>query len=164
MIILDIRFHTSHFLSADAPWDCGCTLISLLAYSLLAMASVQSILLAVQDHHHLRHRHPGGFIRSLPPLQTMEALLFEMIGQAFCTAYPGTAERFHVSGGYVLRSGWHTRQCSRLPPGSCLIPVMGQIQIQDGARQKALIWTLTGFVVLMLAYFSSKFVLELVLS
>jgi len=30
--------------------------------------------------------------------------------------------------------------------------------------QKALIWTLTGFVVLMLAYFGSKFVLELVLS
>ena len=29
--------------------------------------------------------------------------------------------------------------------------------------QKALIWTLVGFVVLMLAYFGSKFVLELIL-
>ncbi|MCP4995414.1 MAG: cytochrome c biogenesis protein CcsA, partial [Gammaproteobacteria bacterium] len=29
--------------------------------------------------------------------------------------------------------------------------------------QKALIWTLAGFVILMLAYFGSKFVIELVL-
>ncbi len=30
-----------------------------------AMASVQAILLSIQDHH-LRNRHPGGFIRALP--------------------------------------------------------------------------------------------------
>jgi len=39
----------------------------------------QALLLAVQDHY-LRKRRPGGFIRALPPLMTMEALLFEMIG------------------------------------------------------------------------------------
>jgi hypothetical protein len=40
------------------------------------------MLLAVQDNY-LRKRKPGGFIRALPPLMTMEALLFEMIGIGF---------------------------------------------------------------------------------
>ena len=54
----------------------------MLAYSLLTLAAVQAILLAIQDHH-LRSRHPGGFVRGLPPLQTMESLLFEMIAAGF---------------------------------------------------------------------------------
>jgi len=57
-------------------------LLSMLAYSLLTLAAVQAILLAVQDHH-LRNRHPTGFVRTLPPLETMESLLFEMITAGF---------------------------------------------------------------------------------
>ena len=38
--------------------------------------------LAVQDSY-LRRRKPTGFVRALPPLMTMEALLFEMIGLGF---------------------------------------------------------------------------------
>ena len=63
-------------------------LTSMLAYSLLTLASAQAILLAVQDNH-LRRHHPGGFIRALPPLQTMESLLFEMISLvSCCSAWP----------------------------------------------------------------------------
>ncbi len=45
-------------------------LLSILSYSLLSIAAVQAILLAIQDRH-LRGRQPGGFIRALPPLETM---------------------------------------------------------------------------------------------
>jgi ABC-type uncharacterized transport system permease subunit len=41
-------------------------LISLLAYSILGLAVLQALLLAIQDRH-LHNRQPGGFIRSLPP-------------------------------------------------------------------------------------------------
>jgi len=52
-------------------------LFSVLAYSLFALAAVQAVLLAIQDRH-LRNRHPGGFIRALPPLEVMEQLLFQL--------------------------------------------------------------------------------------
>ncbi|MCB1872228.1 MAG: cytochrome c biogenesis protein CcsA [Chromatiaceae bacterium] len=163
MIILAIRFHTSHFLSAAAPWGLRVhVLISLLAYSLLAMASVQAILLAVQDHH-LRHRHPGGFIRSLPPLQTMEALLFEMIGAGFVLLTIAL-----LSGFMFLEDMFAQRLAHKTVLSIAAWIVFGSLlwgRFKSGWRgQKALIWTLTGFVVLMLAYFGSKFVLELVLN
>src|SRR5690606_41979849 len=52
-------------------------LLSILAYSLLTIAAVQSLLLGYQ-HYQLKHHHPGGFLRGMPPLQTMEVLLFEV--------------------------------------------------------------------------------------
>jgi len=57
-------------------------LISLLAYSILGLAVLQALLLAIQDRH-LHNRQPGGFIRSLPPLQTMESLMFQMVAIGF---------------------------------------------------------------------------------
>ncbi|MCP4285679.1 MAG: cytochrome c biogenesis protein CcsA [Gammaproteobacteria bacterium] len=163
MIILDTRYHTSHVLSAEAPWGLRIhVLISLLAYSLLAMASVQAILLAVQDHH-LRHRHPGGFIRSLPPLQTMEALLFEMIAAGFLLL------TFALASGFVFLEDMFVQRLAHKTLLSIVAWfVFGSLlwgRFKSGWRgQKALVWTLSGFVVLMLAYFGSKFVLELVLS
>src|SRR5690625_6237236 len=52
-------------------------LLSILAYSLLTIATLQALLLAWQ-HHQLRHKHPSGSVSLLPPLQTMERLLFDM--------------------------------------------------------------------------------------
>ena len=163
MIVLDARFDTSLFLSANAPWGLRLhVLISLLAYSLFAMASVQAILLAVQDHH-LRNRHPGGFICSLPPLQTMEVLLFEMISAGFILL---TIALF--SGFMFLEDMFAQRLVHKTILSIAAWIVFGSLlwgRFKSGWRgQKALIWTLTGFVVLMLAYFGSKFVLELVLS
>jgi len=163
MIILNTQFHTSHFLAADAPWGLRVhVLISLLAYSLLAMASVQAVLLAIQDHH-LRNRHPGGFIRSLPPLQTMEVLLFEMIGAGFILLTLAL-----LSGFMFLEDMFAQRLAHKTVLSITAWIVFGSLlwgRFKAGWRgQRALIWTLTGFVVLMLAYFGSKFVLELVLS
>jgi ABC-type uncharacterized transport system permease subunit len=162
LVILDTRYHTSHFLTADAPWGLRIhVLISLLAYSLLTMASVQAVLLAVQDHH-LRNRHPGGFIRALPPLQTMEALLFEMIGAGFVLLTVAL-----LSGLFFLQDMFAQRLVHKTLLSILAWLVFGALlwgRFRSGWRgQKALIWTLTGFVVLMLAYFGSKFVLELVL-
>ena len=52
--------------------------LSFLAYSLLTIATFQALLLAYQNHQ-LRHKHPMGMTRLLPPLQTMETLLFELL-------------------------------------------------------------------------------------
>ena len=79
-IVLEISFPSSHIISG--PWQLQAhILISIVAYSLLSIAMVQAILLAIQDQH-LRNHRPGGFIQALPPLKTMESLLFQMIGVA----------------------------------------------------------------------------------
>jgi ABC-type uncharacterized transport system permease subunit len=162
-ILLETRFSSIHLLNEDA--SLGLTvhvLVSMLAYSLFTLASVQSILLAIQDHQ-LHHRHPGGFIRALPPLQTMEGLLFEMIGAGFFLLTLALG-----SGFLFLDDMFAQRLVHKTVLSITAWIVFGMLlwgRYRFGWRgQKALIWTLSGFVVLMLAYFGSKAVIELVLA
>lgn len=162
-IALEMSLPAEHLLGADAPWGLRVhVMISLLAYSLLTLASVQSVLLAVQDHH-LRHRHPGGFIRALPPLQTMETLLFEMIALGFALLTLSL-----LTGAMFLEDMFNQRLAHKTVLSIIAWAVFAILlwgRHKSGWRgQKALIWTLVGFVVLMLAYFGSKFVIELVLN
>ena len=53
-------------------------LLSILAYSVITIAALQALLLAYQNNR-LKHHHPGGLLSKLPPLQDMEALLFELL-------------------------------------------------------------------------------------
>ena len=57
-------------------------LSSTLAFSVLCVAGLQAVLLAIQESR-LRHRHGGGIIEVLPPLETMEILLFQMLRVGF---------------------------------------------------------------------------------
>lgn len=161
-IILEMHFPTSTLLSASANWSLKIhVLISLLAYSLLTMASVQAILLAIQDHY-LHHRHPGGFIRAFPPLQTMEALLFEMISLGYVLLTIALITGFLFMDNMFAQHLVHKTLLSITAWIVFGMLLWGRYKF--GWRgQKALIWTLTGFVVLMLAYFGSKFVVELLL-
>ncbi|MES9855336.1 MAG: cytochrome c biogenesis protein CcsA [Sedimenticola sp.] len=162
-IVLEMHFPSSRILPIDAPRGLlAHIIISLLAYSILALASVQAVLLAIQDHH-LHHRHPGGFIRALPPLQTMETLLFEMMALGFVLLTLALPTGFLFLEDMFAQHLVHKTILSVI---SWL--VFGTLlwgRFRFGWRgQKALIWTLVGFVVLMLAYFGSKAVVELVLS
>jgi ABC-type uncharacterized transport system permease subunit len=161
-LLLEGLYPAVDFMRPAAGWDIKVhVLISMLAYSLLTLASVQAILLAIQDHQ-LHSRQPGGFVRSLPPLQTMESLLFEMIGAGFvlltlalATGFAFLEDMFaqHLVHKTVLSTlGWFVF-------GGLLIG-----RVRHGWRGRtAIIWTLSGFVILILAYFGSKAVLELVL-
>jgi ABC-type uncharacterized transport system permease subunit len=162
-IALEARYPSVHLIHDTAT--AGLTihiLVSLLAYSLLTLASVQAILLAIQDHH-LHHRHPGGFIRALPPLQTMETLLFEMIGAGFVLLTLAL-----ISGFAFLEDMFAQHLVHKTILSIIAWFVFGTLlwgRVKFGWRgQKALIWTLSGFMVLLLAYFGSKVVIELILN
>ncbi len=161
-VYLDCRFQSVHFLTDQFSGELTIhIMVSMLAYSLFALASVQAILLAIQDHH-LRQRHPGGFIRALPPLQTMESLLFEMIAVGFILLSLAL-----LSGFAFLENMFEQRLAHKTVLSIIAWFVFGTLlwgRYRFGWRgQKALIWTLSGFVVLMLAYFGSKVVIELIL-
>ncbi len=159
---LENRYPVTHFLGRDLPWGVRLhILISILAYSLLAIASVQAILLAIQDHH-LHNRQPGGFIRALPPMQTMESLLFEMIGAGFALLTLSLATGFAFLEDMFAQHLVHKTVLAVI--GWVVFGTLLWGRFRRGWRGRtAIIWTLSGFVVLMLAYFGSKAVLELIL-
>ncbi len=150
-------------LVADASWQLETHILaSLLAYSILALAVFQSILLSIQDHH-LRNRQPGGFIRALPPLAVMESLLFQMIATGFALLSLALVTGFLFLEDIFAQHLVHKTTLSIIAWFVFGILLWGRWRF--GWRgQTALRWTIGGFIFLMLAYFGSKFVLELVLN
>jgi ABC-type uncharacterized transport system permease subunit len=161
-IALQNAFPTQRIILEPASWQLEAhILISILAYSLLTIATVQAALLAIQDHH-LRNRRPGGFIRALPPLQTMETLLFQMIGLGFVLLSLAL-----LSGIVFLEDIFAQHLVHKTVLSSLAWVVFATLlwgRYKFGWRGRiAIRWTIGGFTALMLAYFGTKLVLELVL-
>jgi len=136
-------------------------LISLIAYSLLFIAAVQALVLAVQDRH-LHERRPGRLLRALPPLQWMEHLLFQLIAVGFVFLSLGLVTGFVFLNDIFAQHLVHKTALSIV--AWCVFAVLLWGRWRFGWRGRTAIrWTLSGFLVLMLAYFGSKLVLELVL-
>ncbi|WP_455234455.1 cytochrome C assembly family protein [Thiogranum longum] len=136
-------------------------LFSVLAYSLFALAAVQAVLLAIQDRH-LRNRHPGGFVRSLPPLQVMERLLFQMIGSGFALLSAALLTGILFLDDIFAQHLVHKTILSIA--GWVIFGILLWGRWRFGWRGRtAISWTLSGFGFLILAYFGSKLVLELIL-
>lgn len=138
-------------------------IVAMLAYSLFTLAALHALLMAAAE----KRLHQGRMSRtlaSLPPLLTMETLLFRLIliafllltgtlvsGVLFSESLFGKAVEFNhktifafISWGIfatllIGRHGWGWR------------------------GKKALRWTLAGFIVLLLAYVGSRFVVEVIL-
>lgn len=136
-------------------------LLSVLAYSLLTIATLQALLLAWQNHQ-LKHRHPTGRVRLLPPLQTMEALLFEILWAGYI------ALTLSILSGFLFLEDIFAQHLAHKTVFSLAAWVIYSVLLwgrhQLGWRgYTAIRWTLGGFLLLMLAYFGSKLVLELIL-
>lgn len=136
--------------------------LAMVAYSLFVIALLHATLMAVAE----RQLHGKGslLIANLPPLLTLEKLLFRVIGAAFVfltltlatgivfsEALFGRAMRFDHKTVFAVLS-WLT--FGLLLAGRVLYGWRGRT---------ALRWTLTGFLMLLLAYVGSRFVLEVVL-
>ena len=136
-------------------------LFALLGYSVLSVAAILAILLAVQERALRAHR-ISPLVQALPPLTLTESLMFQLIGAGFVlltltliTGIVFVTNLFdqHLAHKTVLsiaawlvfgtllfgrrRYGWRGRQAVRL--------------------------TLAGMALLLLAFFGSRFVLELLL-
>ena len=145
-------------LSYELGWH---ILLSVMAFSMFTIAAVHAVLVILQDHH-LRHHQPRGLLQSLPPLQTMDALLFRMIwfGMALLTAafivgYPAIED---ISAQHL------THKIVFAVIGWLVFAVLLFSRYRFGWRGAiAGGWTLAGTALLILSYFGSQFVLEYVL-
>jgi ABC-type uncharacterized transport system permease subunit len=161
-IILSLAFPSEHVLSPqDVTILEAHILISIIAYSFLSLAAVQAILLSIQDKH-LHNKHPGGFIRALPPLQTMETLMFQMIAMGF------VLQSFSLISGFIFLDDMFAQHLVHKTILSILAWIIFATLLwgrwRFGWRGKiAIRWTLGGFASLLLAYLGSKMVLEIML-
>ncbi|MEO5574171.1 MAG: cytochrome c biogenesis protein CcsA [Gammaproteobacteria bacterium] len=162
-IVLEIMFPSNHLLFMQAGFDGldAHILISIMAASLITIAAVQAGLLAIQDAH-LHEKHPGGFIRALPPLQTGETLLFQIIAMGFVLLTAAL-----ISGAIFLENIFAQHLVHKTVLSIIAWLVFGILlwgRWRFGWRGRTAIrWTLAGFFALMLAYFGSKLVLEIIL-
>lgn len=135
--------------------------LSLLSAGLLTIAAVNAVLLAIQDRWLHRH-HFSAFSRALPPLQTMERLLFQLVGVGFVLL-----SLTLLSGLWFIRD-WmaqHLAHKTILSVTAWLI--FGTLlwgRVRHGWRGRTAIrWALSGYAMLFLAYFGSKLILEEIL-
>ena len=161
-ILVEAFFPSEHTLIATQAMELKLhILMSVLAYSMLSIAAGQALLLAVQDNH-LRNKRPGGFIRALPPLQTMECLLFQMIGLGLAlltlSLLTGTLYIEDMFAQHLV----HKTILSMVAWVVFATLLWGRWRFGWRGRT-AIRWTLSGFVVLLLAYIGSKLVIEIVL-
>lgn len=161
-LVVDKVFPTAHVITDQLSPELELHIVvSIMAYGVLSIAAVQSVLLAIQDRQ-LRHRHPGGFIRALPPLQTMETLLFQMIGLGFILHSLAL-----LTGALYMEDMFaqHVAHKTVLSLASWVVfATLLWGRWHSGWRgPTAIRWTLSGFTVLLLAYFGSKLVLEVLL-
>jgi len=162
-LALAFAYPSQHVLSANGNWQLDLhILLSIMAYSLLVIATLQALVLAVQDHQ-IRNRHPGGLIRALPPLQVMESLLIQLIGVGFTLLSLALLTGFFFLEDIFAQHLVHKTVLSLAAWTVFATLLWGRWKF--GWRGPTIIrWTLGGFIFLMLAYFGSKLVLELLLA
>lgn len=136
-------------------------LFSLLAYSILSIAVAQALLLYIQDKY-LHNKHPSGFLHSLPALETMQILLFRIIALGVIALSISLLSGFIYLDDMFAQHLVHKTILSIIAWAVFMILLWGHYKF--GWRGKiAIKWTMSGFILLMLAYFGSKFVIELIL-
>jgi ABC-type uncharacterized transport system permease subunit len=135
--------------------------VAFLAYGLLAVAALHAVLMTMLE----KQLHRGAPMQGgAPPLLTLEAMLFRTIGAGFALLTLavfsgvlfseeifGTALQFSHKTVFAILS-W-------LVFGGLLL---GR-HYRGWRGRTALIWTITGFTLLLLAYLGTQFVLEVVL-
>ncbi len=135
--------------------------LSLVSYAMLTLAASQAILTSVQRHFLAKHK-PGGFMRALPPLDTSERLLFTLLTYGFVLLSTALLSGFIYLDSMFDQRLVHKTLLSCVGWGIFGVLLFGRWRFGWRGR-KAVQWTLAGFGVLILAYFGSKAVIEVML-
>ena len=136
-------------------------LLSVLAYSFLAIAATQALLCGYQNWQ-LKHKHQNALMRALPALETMESLLFQAIwlGQVLLTL--SLISGFLVYENLLAQQLVHKVVFSLLAWLVYAVLLVGR-HYHGWRGKRAINWTWMGFAAILLGYIGSKFVIEFVL-
>jgi ABC-type uncharacterized transport system permease subunit len=138
-------------------------LVSILAYSFITIAALQSGFLAYQNHQ-LKHGRPGGLLNKFPPLQDMESFLFELLWVGQILLSLGI-----IAGLLFIEDIWGIDGVIHKTFFSILAWIVFAVLLggrhQLGWRgQTAIKGTLIGFGLLIIGFYGSKIALEYILA
>lgn len=134
-------------------------LTAMIAFGILGVAGIQALMLHFQNES-LRNKHGNtlsrnGLLKKLPPLERMESLLFQMILFGFIILTISLFTALCFNSHFYAFSHWHKIVLSFL--AWIFFAILLYKHYRFGWRGKsAIIWTLTGLTILLLAYLSSK--------
>ncbi|MBT8420979.1 MAG: cytochrome c biogenesis protein CcsA [Gammaproteobacteria bacterium] len=157
------RFYPSeHMLSESVALGVEIhVVLSILAASVLSVAAIQSVFLAFQERS-LRRKRLTRILQVLPPLQVQESVFFQLIGVGFFLLSLSLASGMAFIEDMFAQHLAHKTLLSLLAWVVFAVLLWGRWRFGWRGR-RAVRWSLTGFTVLMLAYFGSKMVLEIIL-
>ena len=135
--------------------------LALLAYATLAVAALLAVGLWLQERA-LSRRDIHGWLRALPPLVELETLLFRTIGVGFVLLSATLLTGILFVENLLAQHLVHKTVLSLLSWLVFGVLLLGRWR-QGWRGRTAVRWTLAAMVLLVLAFFGSKFVLELVL-
>ena len=157
-LIWDSTYTPIATLAPSLAWH---ILLSIVAYSILFMAACQSVLLAILEDR-LRSRQTYTLIRLLPPLQTMEHLLFTLLWAGVVTLTCAIASGFvFLDDLFGQRVVHHT--VLAIASWFVYTILLAGHHFLGWRGSTAIRWTLIAFALLVLGYFGSKFVIEILL-
>jgi ABC-type uncharacterized transport system permease subunit len=138
-------------------------LIAMLSYSLFTIASLHVLLMALLE----RRLHDGSLPRALqglPPLLAMETLLFRIIWAGFILLTATLATGVLYSEELFGRAArFNHKTVFGVLSWIVFAALLGGRHVYGWRGRVAVRWTLSGFLMLVLAYIGSKFVLEVIL-
>lgn len=134
---------------------------SVTAFGVLSIAGVYALFVAVIDYF-LRHQNLNPLVKALPPLETMERLLFQLITFGFILLTSSL-----LSGLFFIEDMFSQHLAHKTILSIMAWMIFGLLlwgRWRYGWRgRNAVRLTLAGIVLLVFAYFGSKFVLESIL-
>lgn len=138
-------------------------IVAMLAYSLFTLAALHALLMAATE----KRLHRGRVSRALanlPPLLTMEALLFRLIGVGFVLLTLTVVSGVFFSEALFGRPfSFNHKTVFAIASWLIFAGLLAGRMAYGWRGRTALRWTLAGFLTLVLAYIGSRFVLEVIL-
>lgn len=160
-VILETMVNSLSKLATDAPFLLIHGLLSLIAFILLALAALQAIRIAIQEYR-LHTKKNLTLEGNIPPLQTLEKTLFQILMWGFILL------TLSLSSGFIYLNSQPTHPFTHKTIFAIAAWVLFALLLighhRYGWRGKtAAQWTLVGFVFLVISYFGTKFVLQVLL-
>lgn len=136
-------------------------LLSILAYSTLVITTLHTLFVAWQNQV-LKKRHTDRLIKKLPALQTMESVLFSLLWTGLILLTAAIVTGFFFVDNLFAQHLVHKTVLSILAWFIFAIVLIGHV-VWGWRGLTVTYWIIAGFIALMLGYFGSKFVLEVIL-
>ncbi len=163
-VLLPLIFPQRHPIAHANAWGFMLHfLTAMLAYSLFTLSALHAIFMGLVERR-LHHKNLSPCLDHLPPLMTLETMLFRMIGVAFTLLTAALASGLIFSEAIFGKAITldHKTLFAFASWGIYAALLLGR-HIYGWRGRVALRWTLAGFALLFLAYIGSRFVLEVLL-